>query len=143
MDTQQLMEFAGNHPYLTGGFVAVLGFWLYTEVKRKTQGFKEFTPSQAVRMINAEGAVILDVSAPADFNKGHIASARNIPLSQFESSSAKLSEIVRKPVLVVDKAGQAAGQAAARLMKMGAAEVAVLKGGMAQWTSDQLPVTRK
>lgn len=143
MDTQQLMEFAGNHPYLTGGFVAVLGFLLYTEFKRRFQGFKEVGPSQAVRMINTDGAVILDVSVPADFNKGHIANAQNIPQSQFESASVKLAEIVKKPVLVVDKAGQTSGQAAARLMKMGATEVAVLKGGMAQWSNDQLPVTRK
>ena len=47
MDTQQLMEFIGNHPYLTGGFVAVLLFWLYTEAKRKMQGFGELTPAQA------------------------------------------------------------------------------------------------
>jgi rhodanese-related sulfurtransferase len=143
MDMQQLAEFAGNHPYLTGGFVAVLGFWLFTEFKRKFQGFQEVTPAQAVSLINRKEAVVVDVSALADFSKGHIVDAVHIPHSQIEKSDAKLDRLKGKSVLLVDKNGQTAGAAASRLLKSGVAEVAVLKGGMAQWVSDQLPVTRK
>lgn len=143
MDTQQLMEFVGNHPYLTGGFVAVLLFWLYTEVKRRFQGFLELTPAQAVLMINRENAVVVDVSAQSDFDKGHITDALHILPSHLDGSDPKLAQLQGKPVLVVDKAGQAAGQAAARILKLGAGQVAVLKGGMAQWVNDQFPVTRK
>lgn len=143
MDTQQLMEFAGNHPYLTGGFVAVLVFWLYTEFKRRFQGFKELTPAQAVSMINREAAVVVDVSAQADFAKGHIVDAIHIPPSQLDAAEAKLAKFRDKPLLVVDKAGQTAGQAASRLLKLGFGDVAVLKGGMAQWANDQFPVTHE
>ncbi len=143
MDTQQMMEFIGNHPYLTGGFVAVLLFLLFTEIKRKFQGYAELTPAQAVAMINRENAVIVDVSPASDFNKGHIVDAIHIPPSQLESAEAKLKKIKGQVVLVVDKAGQTAGQAASKLLRQGAARVAVLKGGMAQWVNDQFPVTRK
>ena len=143
MDTQQLMEFVGNHPYLTGGFFAVLLFWLYTEVKRKFQGFQELTPAQAVLMINRENARVVDVSAQSDFDKGHIADALHIAPSQLDGSDPRLAQLKGQPVLVVDKAGQAAGQAAAHLLRQGAGKVAVLKGGMAQWVNDQFPVTRK
>lgn len=142
MDTQQLMEFAGNHPYLTGGFVAVLVFWLFTEFKSKFQGFREVTPGQAVAMINREGAVVVDVSAQADFNRGHIVGAIHIAPSQLDTAEKKLAKHKDKPILVVDKAGQTAGQAASRILKLGFGEVAVLKGGMAQWSNDQLPLTR-
>lgn len=137
------MEFAGNHPYLTGGFVAVLAFWLFTEFKRKFQGYAELTPAQAVSMINRNDAVVVDVSSAADYNKAHIVDAVHIPQSQLDGSNASLGKLKGKPVLVVDKAGQTAGQAAARLLKLGAGEVAVLKGGMASWVNDQFPVTRK
>ena len=143
MDTQQIVEFAGNHPYLTGGFVAVLAFWLFTEFKRKYQGFKELSPAQAVSMINHAGAVVVDVSAQGDFNKGHIVDALHLPSSKLEDSAANRRKLKGKPVLVVDKMGQTAGPAASRLLKLGAGEVAVLKGGMAQWIKDQFPVTRK
>lgn len=143
MDTQQVMEFVGNHPYLTGGFVAVLGFWLFTEIKRKLQGFRELTPSQAVALINQNDAVVVDVSSQADFNKGHIVDALHVSPSQLDGSDPKLSRVKGKPILVVDKNGQMAGQAAAKLLKAGASEVAVLRGGMAQWVNDQFPVTKK
>lgn len=143
MDTQQIMEFVGNHPYLTGGFVAVLLFWLFTEFKRRFQGFRELTPAQAVSLINREGAIVVDVSAQADYQRGHIVDAIHIPPSQMDSAEARLAKHVDKPVLVVDKAGQTAGQAASRLLKMGIGEVAVLKGGMTQWANDQFPVTRE
>jgi rhodanese-related sulfurtransferase len=143
MDMQQLVEFVGNHPYLTGGFVAVLVFLLFTEFKRKFQGFKELTPAQAVSMINRQDTLVVDVSAQADYNKGHIVEAVHIPQSQLSGSHAKLAKLNGRPVLVVDKAGTTAGQAASALLKLGAGEVAVLKGGMAQWINDQFPVTRK
>jgi rhodanese-related sulfurtransferase len=44
---------------------------------------------------------------------------------------------------VVCKSGQSAVAAAQGLRKLGAAEVAILKGGMAQWRSEQFPVTTK
>jgi rhodanese-related sulfurtransferase len=143
METQQILEFAGNHPYLTGGFVAVLLFLLFTEIKRKYQGFKELTPAQAVSMINRENAVVVDVSAQSDFNKGHIVDALHISPSQLDGSDANLKKLKGKPVLVVCKSGQTAGAAASRLLKQGASQVAVLKGGMTQWINDKFPVTSK
>lgn len=140
---EQLVEFVGNHPYLTGGFVAVLVFWLFTEFKRKFQGYAELTPAQAVLMINRNDAVVVDVSSGADYSKAHIIDALHIPHSQLDGSNANLARIKGRPVLVVDKSGQTAGQAAARLLKLGAGEVAVLKGGMTSWINDQFPVTRK
>jgi rhodanese-related sulfurtransferase len=46
-------------------------------------------------------------------------------------------------LLVVCNSGQAAIAAAGSLKKMGADQVAVLKGGMSQWRGDQFPVTTK
>jgi len=46
-------------------------------------------------------------------------------------------------LLVVCKSGQTAIPAANNLRKMGATDIAVLKGGMAQWRGDQFPVTTK
>lgn len=143
MDTQQIAEFVGNHPYLSGGFVAVLAFWLFTEVKRKTQGFRELTPAQAVALINRDNTVVIDVSPQADFNKGHIVDAMHVAPSQLDASDPRLAKVKDKSVLVVDKNGQLAGQSASRLIKQGFSEVAVLKGGMAQWINDQYPVTKK
>lgn len=139
---QQLMEFAGNHPLLAGGFVAVLLALIVTEVMRRGQGYKTLTPSEAVSFMNRDGARVIDVSAAAEFNKGHIIGARNVPMSRIKNPDPDLAKMIVHPLLVTCRSGQTAGQAAGALVKMGATEVAVLKGGMLQWNSDNYPVTR-
>jgi len=140
---KQLIEFVANHPMLSGGFVAVLGLLIWSELVRKVQGLKELTPVQAVAWINDPQAVVIDVSAAADYNKGHIVNARNIALSRTQDPDAEIQKLKASKVLVVCKSGQTSAQAAANLKKAGIAEIAILKGGMAQWVSDQYPVTRK
>ena len=140
---EQVIEFVGNHPLLAGGFVAVLGLLVYTEVMRKIQGLKELSPAQAVPWINDPDAVVIDVSPIADFNKGHIVDARNIQASRLADPDAEIEKLRDKKLLLVCKSGQSAAPAAISLLKMGVRDVAVLKGGMSQWRSDQFPVTTK
>ena len=140
---EQVIEFVGNHPLLAGGFVAVLGLLIYTEVMRKLQGLKELSPAQAVPWINDPDAVVVDISPVADFNKGHIVDARNIQASRLADPDAEIQKLKDKKLLMVCKSGQSAVPAAVSLVKMGAKDVAVLKGGMSQWRSDQFPVTTK
>jgi rhodanese-related sulfurtransferase len=128
---------------MVGGFVAVLGFLVWTEVTRKIQGLNELTPAQAVPWINDGDAVIIDISPVSDFNKGHIVNARNLQASRLSTPDAEIQKLKDSKLLVVCKSGQTAVAAAGSLRKMGASEVAVLKGGMAQWRGDQFPVTTK
>lgn len=140
---EQVLEFVGNHPLLSGGFVAVLLLLVWTEVSRRVQGFKELTPAQAVGWINDPKAVVVDVSPAADFNKGHIINARNMPMSRIAQADAEVRKLTDRKVLVVCKTGQNSSQAAASLKKAGVEDIAILKGGMAGWISDQYPVTTR
>jgi rhodanese-related sulfurtransferase len=140
---EQVFEFAGNHLLLVGGFLAVLGLVVWTEVMRKVQGLTELTPAESVSWINDPNAVIIDISPVADFNKGHIVNARNLQPSRLAKPDAEILKLKDNKLLVVCKSGQTAIAAAGNLRKMGATNVAVLKGGMAQWRGDQFPVTTK
>jgi rhodanese-related sulfurtransferase len=139
----QVIEFVGNNALLAGGFGAVLALLVYTEVMRMARGLKELSPAQAVPWINDPNAVIIDVSPAVDFNKGHIVDARNLPASRLAQPDAEILKLKDKKLLLVCKSGPTAVPAAISLMKMGASDVAVLKGGMNQWRSDQFPVTTK
>ena len=139
---QQLIEFAGNHALMSGGFVAVLLLLIWSEISRHMRGFSELVPAQAIPLINDTNTVVVDVSASADFHKGHIVGARNILPSRFKDPDAEIQKLAGKNVLVACKTGQTAQAAAAALVQIGAAQVAVLKGGMTQWSSDNYPVTR-
>ena len=139
----RLIEFATNHALLAAGFVAVLLLLIWTELKRRISGLQELPPALAIPWINDEDAVIIDISPAADFNKGHIVNARNLPASRLAKPDAEIEKLKNKKLLVVCRTGQTAMGAAASLQKMGAEQVAVLKGGMAAWRSDQFPVTSK
>ena len=140
---EQLIEFIGRHPLLSGGFVAVLGMLIWNEVARKIQGLTELSPAQAVAWMNDEKSVVVDVSAAADYNKGHIVGARNIAVSRLIEGDPEVKKLKDAKVLLVCKLGQTSIQAAKNLKKLGCADLAVLKGGMQQWLSDQYPVTKK
>ena len=139
---EQLIEFAGNHGMLVAGFVGIILLLIWTEVGRFTRGYTELTPPQAVQKMNQGQTSIVDISAAADFAQGHLAGAKHVALSRFSKSDPELEKIKNGPVLVVCKNGHTAHQAAAKLVKMGATDVAVLKGGTTQWKADQYPLSK-
>jgi len=139
----QVIEFATNHPLLVGGFVVVVVLLIATELLRRFRGVKELSPAMAVSWINDPNAVVIDVSPVADFNRGHIVNARNLTPSRLSKPDAEIIKLKDRKLLVVCKTGPTAVVAANNLRKLGATDVAVLKGGMAQWRNDQFPVTTK
>jgi len=139
----QLIEFAGNHGMLVAGFAAIVLLLIWTEISKHTRGYAEITPLQAVQKINQGNTSIVDISAAADFTKGHLAGAHNITLSRIVETDPDIAKMKSGPMLVVCKNGQSAHTAAAKLVKLGANDVAILKGGITQWVSDQYPLARK
>jgi rhodanese-related sulfurtransferase len=140
---EQFIEFAGNHVGLVAGFAAVVLLLAWTEISRTTRGYKEITPLQAVQKINQDQTAIVDISSAADFANGHLAGAKHFALSRFNKPDPEIEKITQGPVLVVCKNGNTAHQAAAKLVKLGASDVAVLKGGTTRWAADQYPLSRK
>ncbi len=139
----QLIEFAGNHGMLVAGFAGIVLLLIWTEISKHTRGYTEITPLQAVQKINQGNTAIVDISAAADFAKGHLAGAKNISLSRIGDTDPDIAKMKSAPLLVVCKNGQSAHTAAAKLVKLGATDVAVLKGGTTQWVADQYPLARK
>ena len=140
---EQLIEFANNQVMLVVAFVAVVLMLIWTEISRRNRGYVELTTAQAVQKINQGDVSIVDISNSADFVSGHLSGSAHIALSRFNKPDPDLEKIKDGPVLVVCKNGQTAHQAAAKLVKLGAGDVAVLKGGIAQWKSDSYPLTNR
>jgi len=140
---EQLIEFAGNHGMLVAGFAAVTLLLMWTEIGRHTRGYAEITPAEAVRKMNNDETTVVDISSAADFTRGHLSGSKNIVMSRINDSDPEVGKITAGPVLVVCKNGNSAHQAAARFVKLGVTDVAVLKGGTTQWLADQFPLARK
>ncbi len=97
--------------------------------------------AEAVRRINREKGVLIDVSEPEEFAKGHAAGARNIPLAQLEGHKS-LPSNKALPLVVMCASGARAARAAGILKKLGYEKAEALAGGMKAWREANLPVEK-
>ena len=97
--------------------------------------------AEAVRLINREKGLLIDVSEPAEFAAGHPGGARNVPLGSLESSK-DLPGNKTLPLILVCPTGARAGRAAGLLRKAGYAQVVALSGGVAAWREASLPIEK-
>lgn len=139
----QYLEFAGNHPLLMAALILVVTLLVMNEFKRKLLGFKEVKPNDAVRLINQEDALVLDVREDKEFHDGHILNAVNIPLGLLESRLDEIEVHKDTPVIVYCRTGQRAAKAAALLQRQGFSSIYKLNGGMLAWADANMPLSRK
>ena len=97
--------------------------------------------SEAVRMMNREKAVLIDVSEPREYAAGHAAQARSVPIGQLDTSK-DLPSNKALPLVVLGPTGARAGRAAASLRKLGYAQARALAGGTAAWRDAGLPIEK-
>ena len=97
--------------------------------------------SEAVRLINREKAVLIDVGEPGEYAAGHAAGARSVPLGQIEGAKAVPSNKA-VPLVLLCPNGARAGRAAAQLRKAGHAKAVAVTGGTAAWRDANLPVEK-
>ncbi len=140
---QEYIEFAGRHMFLFIALAAVIVLIIVTELKRVTKGYKDVMPAEAVRLINKENAMVLDIRESNELGQGSIIDAKHIALSVLPEKIANLSNDKDKPIIVFCKMGNRSAQACKLLLKNSYTNVFGLKGGITAWINDQLPITKK
>ena len=96
---------------------------------------------EAVRLINREKGVLVDVSEPAEYAAGHAIGARNIPFGGLEGAK-ELPSNKALPLLLICPTGARAGRAAGLLRKAGYANAQAIAGGLTAWREAGLPVQK-
>ncbi|MEO5844487.1 MAG: rhodanese-like domain-containing protein [Caldimonas sp.] len=104
-------------------------------------GGAKVSAADAVRLINRERAVLIDISEPADFAAGHAIGARSVPLAGLETSR-ELPKNKSLPLVVVCPNGARAPRAVAALKKLGFENTTALAGGFAAWRAANLPTEK-
>lgn len=137
----QLVEFAGNHMWLVTGLVVAWSAVMFYELRLRTQGATHVSPADAVRLIN-KGALVIDVRKPDEFQTGHIVNARNVPAEQVQKGEDAIHKKKDKILLAVCADGATSGRAAGHLRKSGYENAFSLKGGLAGWRADNLPLVK-
>ena len=111
---------------------------------RRSGGSNQVSAVQLPQLINHEGAVVVDVCESAEFNKGHIPAAINIPMGEFKDNLKRLNKYrdKKKPIVLTCQSGTRAGRAAGILRKNEFSNVYTLTGGVAAWEKENLPIER-
>src|SRR5690348_1463034 len=137
----QLVEFAGHHVWLITGLLAAWAAVTFYELRLRTQGATHVTAADAVRLIN-KGALVIDIRKPDEFETGHIVNARNVPLDRMQKGEETVHKQKSKILLAVCADGSIAGRAVGYLRKAGFENAFSLKGGIAGWRADNLPLVK-
>ncbi len=95
----------------------------------------------AIQMANRQQGIWVDIRPSDQFQTGHIAQARSLPLEGLDKKATQLPK--NKPLIIVGEGGRDANRAATQLRTLGYTDVHVLGGGMRGWTQAALPVTQK
>lgn len=140
MQVERLLEFVKNHWELVLAFVSIAIFLLYDLISVDKDSLD---PLEAVKIINHQDALVVDVRPMADFTKGHIIHAMNFPLSNLLKQLSALEKYKERPIIMNCDSGARSAHACKQLRQQGFTQVYNLRGGILAWENANLPVTRK
>lgn len=137
-----LSDFVVNHWLLVLALVVIMALLLVDALKRRVLGFQDIQPQEAVRLINHEGAVAVDVREDQEYHEGHVLNAIHIPCGLMEERLNELDAYKAQPLIVYCRTGPRSAHAAVLLRKQGFERVYKLGGGMLAWRGADLPVVK-
>lgn len=115
---------------------------LWPVLRRAGAGGATLGTMQATQLINREDAVVLDVRDAADYARGHVLGAKNLPVAEFERRAAELAKWKDRPVIVTCGDGNKSLSALGALRKAGLEKVYALGGGYPAWQAAGLPTEK-
>jgi rhodanese-related sulfurtransferase len=137
----RLLDYSINHPLLAGGLVlmtlAVAGF----EMRQRGAMSSAIAPSEAIRLVNS-GAVLVDLRAANQYKDGHITGAKNLPGDQVAADPKAVVKLAAKTVVLYCDDGATTAAAQRTLARAGVRNVFSLRGGLAAWKQENLPVVK-
>jgi rhodanese-related sulfurtransferase len=136
------MQFVVNNWYLILGIVVVLAMLVWGPLTQLLHGVQHVTTAEAIRLMNHEKGVLVDVREPAEYRGGHIPHALNVPLSGLATGLKQIEKHMARPLIICCRTSQRSARAAVALRKHGFASVQVLAGGITAWQHENLPVEK-
>ncbi len=138
---QQILLYASQHWILVPLTFAAAIVVLVQETRARTANFASISPTEAVRLMNS-GGLLVDIRSKELFDAGHIRNARNLPGAAIVDGAKVIERFKDKPVIAYCDTGMTAGSAARHLGRLGFTQAYNLRGGLAAWRQENLPVDK-
>ncbi len=140
--TNNLAGFISENMFLIVAAIALVAFIVYAESKRAMRKYADIGTAEAVKLLNREDPLILDVRESNELSAGTIRGAKQIASSVIAERLAELEPYKAKPILAFCANGLKAGRVCQTLTKNGFTNVYHLKGGLTAWIQANLPLTK-
>ena len=111
------------------------------EIRIRRDAFAAVSPQDLIRLQN-QGGIVLDLRPSADYAAGHIGGARDFDAAQIVTANETLRKYKDKPVVVYCESGSTGASAARVLAGQGFKQAFNLRGGIAAWRTDNLPLVQ-
>ena len=138
---EHLSDYLHNHPYLAGLAVLLAVVVAAWDFRARAQSFSALSAQEAIRLMN-QGATVFDVRDAEAFAAGHIAGAKPLTDAQVETAGEQLKKLKQKNVIVCCEQGIRAAGVVRKLHAQGFTQVFNLKGGLAAWRTESLPLQK-
>lgn len=133
------LEFVSQNLFLFGGLAVVIALLLLLPVIQSAQGVKQVAALH-LPQLQRENHVVVDVSEPKEYERGHLPDSINIPLQKLLDNHKKLNKHQDHNIILTCQNGSKSATAARHLKKSGFEKVFVLSGGLLSWQKENLPV---
>jgi rhodanese-related sulfurtransferase len=119
----------------------VLALVIVFEIRAHTENLTTVSPQDAIRLMN-RGAMVIDLRAAEQYAAGHLTGARRLDGEQILKAGDTLKKYKQKPLIVYDESGSLGNSAARQLKTQGFEQAFNLRGGLAAWRADNLPLEK-
>jgi rhodanese-related sulfurtransferase len=131
-----------RHPFLVSLAIATAMAVIAFELRQRRLEFAGVQPQEAIRLMN-QGAQVIDVRDLEAYKAGHVSGAKHLDPAQLDQAAETLKKYRDKAVVLVCESGQTATRAAQKLHAGGFSKAFTLRGGLAAWRSEGLPLQRE
>jgi rhodanese-related sulfurtransferase len=136
-----LQEYITKHYVLAAFALAAAIAVLVNELRQRALGIASLAPQEVIRLMN-QGATLLDMRAQQEYQQGNISGARHFEPGQLATAADTLRKYKEKSLIVYCDRGASAAAAVRALTKQGFTKVFNLRGGIAAWRAENLPLAR-
>ncbi len=138
---ERLIEYVSHHPYLVGIAVLALVMVVAYESRARATSFASIGSQDLIRLMN-QGALVLDIRKAEEFAQGHVNGAKHLPSDQILTAGDTFKRFKEKPVVVYCDSGSLAAAAVRQLNEQGFTKAFTLRGGLAGWRAENLPIAK-
>jgi rhodanese-related sulfurtransferase len=138
---ERLIEYTNHHPWLVGALVLVSIVVVLYEMRSHSETKASVSPQDMVRLMN-QGALLIDLRPLEQYTAGHVGGARQMSGDQILQAADTLKKYKEKAVVVYDDSGSLSAAAVRQLASQGFTKAFNLRGGIAAWRTENLPLTR-